>query len=138
MRLRRSTSAAVPLLAVEPVERAGQLGDQRPTVVTGECGPGASRGREQRHGNRSLRCEQPEQLHLLKRESGVRRPIEHLQHAEHALVVEERNGHHPVRHVPAPLCDVACEARVGLHVLEHERRPGRGTQPAIPVDDGMR
>ena len=68
----------------------------------------------------------------------VLRPVEHLQDAEHLLVVEQRHGHHPLRHVPGPLGDVAGEARILLDVVEHERRarrehpagdPGRRRQP---------
>ena len=50
--------------------------------------------------------------------------VEHLEHAERALLVEKRHRHHRARHVAGPLRDVAGEAGIVGEVLEHERLPG--------------
>ncbi len=106
--------------------------------IAGQGGPRASRRHQQGQCDRGLAREEAEQLHLAEREARIRGTVEHLEHAEHAFLVEEGDGHDALGDVAAPLGDVACEAGVGLHVLEDERRlrggdpagdPGRGREP---------
>ena len=110
-------------LRLEAVERARERGDDRRVGIAGECRRARARRPSSDERDRRLAREEAEQLHLLQREPRPLRAVEHLEHAEHAFLVEQRDGHHSLRDVTAPLGDVAREARVGLHVLEHERRP---------------
>ena len=67
------------------------------------------------------------------------RAVEHLEHAERLLVVEERRCHEPARHVAGPFRDVAREAGIRADILG--TRAGvrvASTQPAIPLPAGKR
>ena len=108
-------------------------------AIPGQSGPGLSRGHEQRQCDRRLGGEQAEQLHLPEREAGLRGPIEHLEHAEHALLVEERDGHDALRarSRSAPRCRGRSAGRPA-RPRARAASASEATQPAIPVDDGKR
>jgi hypothetical protein len=85
-----------------------------------EDGAGAAGGAEEVDGDRGLVREATEKLHLVKGEALVR-PIEHLEHAEGTLLVEERDGHDPARNVARRLGKLAREARIRGDIVDHER-----------------
>src|SRR4051794_30595872 len=97
-------------LVRERLDRLGELrGGHLPLV---EHRPGAPPALEQVERDRRLVGEQPEQLHLLEREPRALGPVEHLEHAEDALFVEQGHGHQALGHVAGRLGDVARVARI--------------------------
>src|SRR5204863_5379165 len=58
-----------------------------------ERGPRTPRAQKQVERDRGLAREQPEQVHLRKRERLLARAVEHLEHAERAILDEERHRH---------------------------------------------
>src|SRR5437899_12034168 len=89
---REQAEARLTLVPLERVETRGKLRNESHVLVAFfqnvRC-PAAALQEVER--NRGLVGEEPEQLHLLQ---GERRPaVEHLQHPERALLVQERDGH---------------------------------------------
>src|SRR5579884_1207482 len=123
------------VVADEPFQRAREPCDGGRVAGPVERGPRSAGGAEQVERDRGLVREQPEQLHLLEREARVLRAVEHLQHAEHALVEQQRHRHQPLRHVACPLGHVAGVARVVLEVVDDERR-ARRQHPARDAGGG--
>ena len=60
----------------------------------------------------------------MQREPGALRPVEHLEHAERALLDEQRHGHDPLRHVAGLLGDLLRVPRILGQILDHERLAG--------------
>ena len=79
---------------------------------------------EQVERDRSLIPEEPEHVHLGERERHVHGPVEHREHAEHAVVDEERHRHDAARHVAGRLGGVAREAGVFRQIVDDEGLPG--------------
>ena len=67
---------------------------------------------QQVDGDRGLVGEEPEQLHLLQAEEGLLRAVEHRQHPERALLVQQRSCHEATRHIAGVLGDVLREAGI--------------------------
>ena len=81
--------------------------------------------------------EQAEQVHLRRARTGPLRPVEHLEHAERALVVEQRHRHQPLRDVARLLGDLAREARVASSVLDRRAAAAwRAPSRRCPVPAG--
>src|SRR5215204_4555849 len=84
-------------------------------------GARAAAALEQMERNRRLVPEEPEELHLLEREARAPGPVEYLEDAQHALLVQERHRHQTLGHVARRLGDVARMAGVVLEIVEDER-----------------
>src|SRR4051795_7920126 len=130
-KLGRRRGVAVFVIA-SPVEFFRNPRDHGELAVSGEGSLGAARAPEQVEGYRSLIGEQAEELHLSEGETRVARAVEHLEHTECTLVVQERNCHQPFRNEPGALGGLAREARVGQHVFDHERLAADEDEPGDP------
>ena len=76
-------------------------------------------------GHRRLAGEDGRQLDVAQAEAGVAAPVEHLEHADRAAVVDQRHGEDRARHVARPLGRRPVEARIGRDVADHQRLAGR-------------
>src|SRR5581483_10490346 len=103
---------------LEPLREPRERGEVAAAL---ECGPGAAGALQERERDRGLVREETEEVHLRERERAVLRPVEHLEHAEGLLVVEERDRHQPARHVARRLGGLAREPRVLRQVVDDER-----------------
>ena len=131
-RARMSASAGLAPLPLEPVERGGEpRGGRYVRLGSLEDALGRPCAQQEVERDRGLVGEHSQQIHLPEAER--RLAVEHLQHPERALLVQDGNGHQPLRNVARPLGHVARVPRVALDVLDHDRLPGRQHPAGDPL-----
>ncbi len=100
------------------LEAGGNAGQRREPALARESRTRATCTLEQVERDRRLVREQAEQVDLREPQLRLRRPVEHREHAERALLDEQRHGHHALRHVARRLGSGARPASVRAQVVD--------------------